>query len=54
MGGPAPAVGDRMVDVAVVGGVLTAGPATGQIAAADKVGQRFGGGVVGVGCGRVA
>ena len=40
MGGPALGVGDGVVEVAVDRGVVAAGKATGQIAAAHEIGQR--------------
>lgn len=43
MGRPAARVQDCVVEVAVPGGALTAGPAARQVAAAHEISQRFGG-----------
>ena len=49
MRGPALRVRDGVVHIAVVGRVVTAGPAARQVAAAHEIGQRLGGGVAGFG-----
>ncbi len=41
MGGPAGGIRDRMIQVAIGGGLITAGPATRQIPAANEIGERF-------------
>ncbi|VBA35007.1 hypothetical protein LAUMK21_05429 [Mycobacterium pseudokansasii] len=51
MGGPAGGVGDGVVEVAVEGRAITAGPATRQIAAPHEIGQRLRGHIAWLGWG---